>query len=235
MDSSVARWVPSDNRTRLAVVLLVLAALLATTGLALSRDDAAGGGSTPPPAAVAEPMDTESGTTLERAPRVPRQEKRSTGAPQGPPSELVVPALGVQAPVVPIEMDTAGVLTPPADVNTVGWWQRSAEPGSGDGQTLITGHTVRVGDGAMDRIGELGSGARVEVRADGGTAAYRVTDVVTYERDEVAAQAQELFGQDRTDGRLVLVTCTDWNGSDYESNIIVHGKPVAVERAASAA
>jgi len=167
-------------------------------------------------------MDTESGTTLERTPRVPREQ----GPAAGPPSQLVVPALGVQAPVVPIEMDAEGVLTPPADVDTVGWWQRSAEPGSGEGQTLITGHTVRVGDGAMDRIGELGSGARVEVRADGGTAAYRVTEVATYDRDQVAAQAQELFGQDRTDGRLVLVTCTDWNGEVWERNIIVLAEPV---------
>lgn len=223
MDSREARRGRSDNRTRLAVVLLALAAVLATTGLALSRDDAAGGGSAPPPAAVSEPMDTESGTTLERAPRVPQQAQEPAA---GPPSRLVVPALGVQAPVVPIEMDAAGVLTPPADVDTVGWWQRSAEPGSGDGQTLLTGHTVRVGDGAMDRIGELGRGSRVEVRAASGTAAYRVTDVVTYDRAQVAERAQELFGQDRTDGRLVLVTCTDWNGEVWERNIIVLAQPV---------
>lgn len=224
MDSRVARWVPSDTRTRLVVVLLALAALLAATGHALSRDDGPGpSGAEAPPAAVAGPMETESGTTLERAPRVPGE--RDSG-PAGSPSRLVVPALGVQAPVVPIEMDGAGVLTPPADVNSVGWWQRSAEPGSGDGQTLITGHTVRVGDGAMDRIGELGSGARVEVRGESGTAAYEVTDVVTYDRDQVAAQAQELFGQDREDGRLVLVTCTDWNGEVWERNIIVLAQPV---------
>lgn len=225
MDSRGARWVPSDTRTRLVVVLLALAALLATTGLALSRgEDPASSGAESPSAAVTGPMETESGTTLERAPRVPREP--DPGPAQGPPSQLVVPALGVQAPVVPIEMDAAGVLTPPADVNSVGWWQRSAEPGAGSGQTLITGHTVRVGDGAMDRIGELGRGSRVEVRAAGGTAAYRVTDVVTYDRAQVADRAQELFGQDRTDGRLVLVTCTDWNGEVWERNIIVLAQPV---------
>ncbi len=206
------------------VVLLALAAVLATTGLALSRDDVAGDGAAPPPAAVAAPMETESRATLQRAPRVPRE--RDPGPAEGPPTQLVVPALGIAAPVVPIEMDAAGVLTPPADVDSVGWWQRSAEPGVGTGQTLITGHTVRVGDGAMDRIGELARGARVEVRAAAGTAAYRVTDVVTYDRAQVADRAQELFGQDRTDGRLVLVTCTDWNGEVWERNIIVLAQPV---------
>jgi LPXTG-site transpeptidase (sortase) family protein len=224
MDSRVARRAPSDTRTRLVVVLLALAAVLAATGLALSRDDTAGGGTTPPPAAVAGPMETESPTILERAPRGPRE--RDPGPAEGPPSQLVVPTLGVRAPVVPIEMDAAGVLTPPADVDSVGWWQRSAEPGAGSGQTLITGHTVRVGDGALDRIGELARGSRVEVRAAAGTASYRVTDVVTYDRAQVAAQAHELFGQDRTDGRLVLVTCTDWNGEVWERNIIVLAQPV---------
>ena len=104
MDSRVARWVPSENRTRLLVVLLVLGALLATTGHALSRDDtdAPAAGSDPPPGAVAAPMETESGTTLERRPRVPRDRTPDPRPAQGPPGELVVPALGVQAPVVPI-------------------------------------------------------------------------------------------------------------------------------------
>ena len=95
MDSRVARWVPSENRTRLLVVLLVLGARLATTGHALSRDDTGGpaAGTEPLPAAVAGPMATESGTTLERAPRVPREPEPA--APAGSPSQLVVPALGV--------------------------------------------------------------------------------------------------------------------------------------------
>jgi len=228
MDSRVARWVPSDNRTRLAVVLLALAAVLATTGHALSSDDTGlrSGATAPPPAGVADPLVAESGTTLAPAPRVPGSGKGAAGAAQRPPVELLVPDLGLRAPVVPIEMDADGVLTPPSDVHTVGWWQRSARPGSREGQTLITGHSLRVGDGALDRIGEVARGAPVRVRVDGRTATYRVTDVVTYDRAQVAARAQELFGQDRTDGRLVLVTCTDWNGDVWERNVIVLAQPV---------
>ena len=144
----------------------------------------------------------------------------------GAPNRLVVPALGLHAPVVPIEVDQSGVLAPPAAVDTVGWWRRSAEPGSRRGQTLVTGHAVRDGDGAMDRIGEVEPGDVVRLRAGGQVAQYRATRVFVYSRDEVADNAHRLFGQKAGAGRLVLVTCTDWNGASYDSNVIVLAEPV---------
>jgi LPXTG-site transpeptidase (sortase) family protein len=144
----------------------------------------------------------------------------------GPPDRLVLPSLGVTAPVGPIETSPDGVLTPPAEVDSVGWWQRSAEPGARTGQVLVTGHTVQQGNGAMDTVGRMQAGDPVLLRSGGSTASYRATDVVVYSRAEVAAKAHELFGQDRGRGRLVLVTCTDWNGADYESNIVVFADPV---------
>jgi LPXTG-site transpeptidase (sortase) family protein len=144
----------------------------------------------------------------------------------GVPDRLVVPSVGIDAPVVPIETSTDGVLTPPADVDTAGWWQRSAEPGARAGQVLVTGHTVHDGDGSMDAMGGVKAGDRVRLRSGHQTAVYRAGAVAVYSRGEVAEQARELFGQDRGHGRLVLVTCADWNGEDYESNIIVFADPV---------
>lgn len=144
----------------------------------------------------------------------------------GQPNRLVVPSLRLNVPVIPIEMDPRGVLSPPADVNTVGWWQRSARPGAKQGQTLVTGHSVRVGDGAMDRLGDLRPGARVSLGAGGRQTTYEATKVFVYSREQVARHAYDLFGQDRGDGRLVLVTCTDWDGDSYASNIIVFARPV---------
>jgi sortase (surface protein transpeptidase) len=144
----------------------------------------------------------------------------------GAPDRLVVPSVGIDAPVVPIETSTDGVLTPPADVDTAGWWQRSAEPGARTGQVLVTGHTVHDGDGSMDAMGGVTAGDRIRLRRGGKTALYRTTAVAEYSRAEVAAQARRLFGQGSGHGRLVLVTCADWNGEDYESNIIVFADPV---------
>jgi hypothetical protein len=117
--------------------------------------------------------------------------------PIGPPQRLVVPAIGLGAPVTPIEVNTAGVLDPPAAVDTVGWWQRSAEPGD----------TIRL-------------------RAGNRMAQYRATRVVVYSRAELADNSRKLFGQDTGSGRLVLVTCTDWNGASYDNNVVVFARPV---------
>ena len=144
----------------------------------------------------------------------------------GAPDRVVLPAVGINAPVVPIETSTDGVLTPPADVDTAGWWQRSAEPGARKGQVLVTGHTVQDGGGSMDPMGRVQAGDMVRLRSGDRTAIYRATDVAVLSRAEVAANARKLFGQDGGHGRLVLVTCTDWNGDDYESNIIVFADPV---------
>jgi LPXTG-site transpeptidase (sortase) family protein len=144
----------------------------------------------------------------------------------GRPDRVVVPSLDIAAPIVPIEVDPDGVLLPPADVDTVGWWQRSARPGSRSGQVLVTGHTVQDGDGAMDTIGRLEPDDRVRIHSGRRAAVYRVTGVEVLSRAQVADRAQRLFGQQRGGGRLVLVTCTDWNGESYESNVVVFAEPV---------
>ena len=185
----------------IALPMLVLAAVLVAVGLVLPSGQAAGHG---------------------KHARRPAVALRAIGAPV----RLVVPSVGIDAPVVPIETSTDGVLTPPADVDTAGWWQRSAEPGARRGQVLVTGHTVHDGDGSMDAMGEVQAGDRVRLRRGGKTALYRTTAVTVYSKAEVAERATKLFGQDRGHGRLVLVTCTDWNGEDYESNIIVFAEPV---------
>ena len=128
--------------------------------------------------------------------------------------------------MIDIEVDPDGVLSPPSDVSEVGFWQRSAVPGALEGQTVITGHTVHTGGGVMNELGELGKGDDVRVRFDGEFTSYEVTEVETLTRAEVAEQAYDLFAQDREEGRLVLVTCTDWDGSVYQSNIIVYAEPL---------
>lgn len=141
------------------------------------------------------------------------------------PVRVAVPAVGLRARVVPIEVNPEGVLHPPEDVDLVGWWKRSAKPGLSRGQTVLTGHTVSNGGGVMDRLGELTPGDRVRVRTREGTVRYAVTRKVEYSRAELAGHSSRLFGQDRDEPRLVLITCTDWDGEDYLSNIVVFAEP----------
>jgi LPXTG-site transpeptidase (sortase) family protein len=149
------------------------------------------------------------------------------------PELLIVPEIKLRAPVVPIEVDPKGVLTPPSDVHEVGWWKRSAKPGATSGQTLITGHTVHTGGGVMNRLGDLRPGATIRIRTPRGTVDYRATKVFVYTKAELAKHAEELFSQDRKNIRLVLVTCTGWTGKDYTSNIIVFADQLGVRAPAA--
>jgi LPXTG-site transpeptidase (sortase) family protein len=147
----------------------------------------------------------------------------------GNPELLIVPSIKLRAPVVPILMvkeDGANVLHPPSDYHEVGWWQSSAKPGSATGQTLITGHTVHTGGGVMNELGNLRPGAEIDVKTKHATIEYYTTKVFVYTKAQLSKHADELFGQDRPDNRLVLVTCTGWTGSYYTSNIIVFATPV---------
>ncbi|WP_344045436.1 class F sortase [Nocardioides panacihumi] len=141
------------------------------------------------------------------------------------PIRLSMPKLGVTAPIVPIGM-VDRTLDPPRDYHEVGWWAASAKPGSAQGQTVITGHTVHTGGASMNRLGELAAGDFVDVISRRGTMRYVVQRTKVYSRAAIAQHAQELFGQDHGRGRLVLITCTDWNGTAYESNVVVTAKPL---------
>ena len=152
---------------------------------------------------------------------------RALAAPSKP-LRLIVPEIGLKAPIVPIEIAPDGVLTPPSDVHEVGWWKRSAKPGAASGQTLITGHTVHTGGGVMNKLGDLRPGSLIRVQTPNGTVDYSATKVFVYTKAEVAQHAQELFSQKRQHIRLVLVTCTGWTGHDYTSNIIVFADQLGV-------
>ena len=144
------------------------------------------------------------------------------------PVRLVVPSLGIRSAVKPIQIDQQGVLDPPANVREVGWWQGSARPGATRGQTVLTGHTVHTGGGVMDHLGQLRRGKLVKVVTPRGTMVYRTTRTLTLTKAALARRAVELFGQKRTDDRLVLITCSGWTGSEYTKNVVVFATPLGV-------
>lgn len=144
------------------------------------------------------------------------------------PELLVIPSIKLNAPIVPIDLRTDGVLSPPADVSEVGWWTGSARPGATRGQTVVTGHTVHTGGGVMDRLGDLRPGALIQIKTKNGTVEYAATKVFVYDRAQLAENKDEVLGQDRDDYRLVLVTCINWNGRFYESNVIVYADELGV-------
>lgn len=140
--------------------------------------------------------------------------------PPGAPVRLSLPGAHTKAKVVPIQLQ-GDILDPPRNYTQVGWWRGSAKPGSDDGQTVVTGHTVHTGGGSMNRLDRIKKRQEVDVATRHGTFQYEVDRVDVLSRAQVAQRARKLFGQGHGGGRLVLVTCTDWNGTSYDSNIIV--------------
>lgn len=136
-------------------------------------------------------------------------------------TSIKIPKLGVQAPIVKIKSSDDRVLTPPRDPGIVGWWSQGAAPGASTGSAILVGHAVRSGGGVFNDIDELAGGDTIEV----GSLTYKVNSVETLTKDEVAQRAEELFDQSGP-GRLVVVTCADWDGSVWQSNIITIATPV---------
>jgi LPXTG-site transpeptidase (sortase) family protein len=145
--------------------------------------------------------------------------------PAGAPRRVVIPALHVDAPVVPVHAP-GRTLVPPSDPTTLGWWVDGAKPGAGRGSALVAGHTVHTGGGALDDLEKLRRGDPVTVRTDRGTIRYVVRQVRVYAKGRIADDAGRLFSQ-RVPGRLVLLTCADWDGARYLSNVVVTATPRA--------
>jgi LPXTG-site transpeptidase (sortase) family protein len=157
--------------------------------------------------------------------RVKAHPSRHHARPAAQSPMLQVARLHVEAPIVPVALQDDGVLAPPADVDHVGWWDGSAGAGSRHGQTVLTGHTVHKGGGVMDDLADLTAGDIVRITDQGGEVDYRVARVVTWSKTRLARHAVDVFGQDRHHGRLVMVTCADWDGTAFDSNVIAFAQP----------
>lgn len=153
------------------------------------------------------------------------------GAPTG--DVLEVPVLKVKAPLVSVRMDDDAQLNPPQNPRQVGYWSGSSAPGAVTGQTLVTGHTVHTGGGALDKLGTMKKGQPVVIFHKYGDQVqrtkYRVTSVRSYSKKQIATKAEALFGQDRGKGRLLLITCTGWDGQEYYGNTVVTAKRLGTE------
>jgi LPXTG-site transpeptidase (sortase) family protein len=149
----------------------------------------------------------------------------------GKPRQVRVSRLHVDSAVVPIS-GQSGSLLPPSDPQMLGWWREGQQVGARNGTAVITGHTVHTGGGAFDQLDKLVVGDSIRVRTDAGWIRYVVQRTRIYSTAELARDAESIFRQDGP-GRLVLVTCDNWNGESYESNAVVFAAPVADQPLAS--
>jgi LPXTG-site transpeptidase (sortase) family protein len=142
----------------------------------------------------------------------------------GRPLEVSVPRLHVDSKVIPIS-GQSGSLLPPSDPQQLGWWKEGKPVGAESGTAVVTGHTVHTGGGALDHLDKMVTGDTVRVRTDAGWIKYIVQRTRIYSTKQLSRDADKIFRLDGI-GRLVLITCDDWNGEIYLSNAVVIATPV---------
>ncbi len=230
---------------REALAPLVVIAGLTLAGLSAStwHDGPAGSASTAPqhspgaktwsgPGGTAASKARQPRLTPRPQPGIAAGHRRPIPIRTGTPRRLDLPSLGVSADVSAIGTDGSLVLIPPSDYTTVGWWAQGAEPGDGSGTTILAGHTVHTGGGALDNLGDMKVGATVTLRRARQSLVYDVTSVTTYRKGALAARAARVFDQTGPE-RLAIVTCGDWNGEIYLSNVVAiasNPRPVGTPR-----
>jgi hypothetical protein len=134
--------------------------------------------------------------------------------PRSVPVSLTIPAIRVNAQVIPLGLDAGGgVAIPPLSTPFLtSWYDRGPAPGQ-DGPAVLLGHVdaAAVGPAVFYKIGDLVPGDLVYVsRRDHRTAVFRVTAVALYQQQDFPTKQVYGFTPNPT---LRLITC----GGDYDA------------------
>lgn len=148
----------------------------------------------------------------------PTPEPTPTPVPVFRPEVVAIPALGVEAPIVPVGTEADGAMGTPDNEVDVGWWDQVP---AGGGNTLLAGHVNWQGrPGSFGRLAELSEGDEIVVRGDGRELVYRVAWVEQVSADTPAA---EILG-DQGEPVVTLITC----GGEFDRRIRSHRDRVIV-------
>ncbi len=144
------------------------------------------------------------------------------------PVRIVVPSVGVDAPIINLGLRTDGTLDVPATAHEAGWWSGGVRPGA-SGPAVIVGHVNLDGaEGVFGRLADLTEGDVVDVI--GGyrnEVRYLITRIERHDKDAFPTDA--VYGM--TAGpELRLITCGgafDSGSGHYEDNVIAFAVPAA--------
>lgn len=147
-----------------------------------------------------------------------------TAAPRpAAPVRLIIPALGLDAPVVDVGQTPIGTMEVPAHPQETGWFKLGVRPGE-TGNAVLAGHldTVSGRPAVFWSLHTLKAGDEVRIiDARGNLLRFRVTGSETYDHDK--APLEEIFGTHDA-SRLNLITCNGaWDGTKqlYDKRLVV--------------
>jgi LPXTG-site transpeptidase (sortase) family protein len=138
------------------------------------------------------------------------------------PTRVQIPAIGVDAPLVPLGRQADGTMDVPVDFDAAGWYDDGPRPGE-YGPAVIAGHLdSSVGRAVFFRLSQLHQGDEINVpHADGTHSTFVVTRVARFDKE--AFPTVDVFGP-TLDPELRLVTCGgsfDFARRSYRGNTVV--------------
>jgi len=160
-------------------------------------------------------------------PPLPSPPEGSEERPLSPPSRLRIPAIQVDAPVLPVGLMADQTMDIPEFATDIGWFSLGTVPG-GTGSAVMAGHLDTVNDtpGVFWNLHELQVGDDIYVdAADGRTLHFKVRQKESYPVDE--APMERIFAT-QTGVFLNLVTCNGpWKGFTYANRLVVYTELVS--------
>lgn len=138
------------------------------------------------------------------------------------PKRLKIRELGVDAEVLALGKAADGSQEVPTSLAATSWWRDGAKPGE-SGNTVIVGHTASRTKGVFDELGTLRRGDRVTVKAADGSVDYTVTESSKVKVAKFSTVSDSIYSESGPSG-LVLMTCGDWNGRDFDTTVIVRAE-----------
>ena len=218
------------------VALLAVAGMLALTGPAAGGDSRLQTGSqleraVPAPAEPSVqtgPRPATSERVLRREPDAKRARRRKqvpTQIQMPDPVRILIQAIGVSAPIIPVGLNADRTLQVPARFGDAGWFTRGPEPGE-PGAAIVVGHVDSVsGPGVFYHLRALKGGDVIKiVLKNGWTVRYVVTDHLAAPKNDFPTKL--VYGRTEKP-TLRLITCDgqfDTATGHYVDNYIVFAR-----------
>jgi hypothetical protein len=148
------------------------------------------------------------------------------GAMPAEPVRLVIPALGIDAPIRPVGVDNGEMEVPPT-AQVVAWYRFGPTPGH-RGSAVLAAHVSWGGElGVFYHLRNLPPGAEIEVHfADSSVRRFYSVALTAY--DKTNLPVEQIFAREG-EPVLTLITCGgNFNPSirRFEQNVVVYARPV---------
>ncbi|MFE2532230.1 class F sortase [Streptomyces sp. NPDC059371] len=193
-------------------------ALVLLTGLALIRNGSGEFDVGPPQPASAAAADSRTpGGTFSKTP---------AALPYSLVDRVRIPAIRVDAPVMPVGLDVDGWVDapPPDDPNLAGWFTGAVSPGE-KGTAVVVGHVDNMrGPAVFYGLGALKKGNKVEVlRKDGKTAVFEIYGIEVFAKSNFPGD--RVYNSKGTP-ELRVITCGGGFSKQhgYDGNVVVFAR-----------